>query len=434
MYGLRLRVAELFAVSVLVLGFLSAGARGQVELGEKLSELGIEELLNAPVGSETTLDSLAGKTVVMEFWATWCLPCIGVIPQLNELRAEFAGEDVVFISVTDETAELVGRFQERVEPIEGWIGLDHDRSLFEAFDIRVIPTTIIIDGDGRFAGRMNPRELDAGVLRQFMGGRVEQQDREPMGAVDGAEPDAPIVEAQVEDQARTRGVFSWTMSPGIDPYSAVQTPADSIFIFRDSIHVRDSMNSSSSETMVIALAATTEQALGFMYPWPGSLWDDSALQYDESARHDLIVGGAFPMSMAREAVLHVLGIEQRIERREMTVYRLREGRGGLRNLTAQGVELDWATGPFVQSGRIIWDSNRIAPEVLARVLGKRLGVPVESQLDAGLLFDTDLIFELPDNDEEIAAQLLEKLGVEMVGTTEVRDVAVLRAKPVSSGD
>ena len=420
MYGLRLRVAELFVVWVLVLGLMPSQARGQVELGEKLSALGLEGLLNAPDGAEATLESLAGKTVVLEFWATWCVPCIGEIPHLNELRAEFVGEDVVFISVTDEPAELVGRFQERMEPIEGWIGLDHDRSLFDAFEIRFIPATIIIDTDGRFVGRISPRDLDATTLRSYMSGRVEElyENIDP----EALDLDEDSAQGEEEDEQAT---FTWKMIPGIDPYSTVQTAADSIFIFRDSIHVREYLNSYSSATEVIALAATTEQALGFLYPWPASLWDTSALLYDETARHDLIVGGAFPMEMARKATLRVLGIEQRIERREMTVYRLREGDGGLRNLTPLGVELDWATGPFVQSGRIIWDSNRIAPEVLADVLGKRLGVPVESMLDADLLFDAELTFELPDNDEEIAAQLLEKLGVEMVGTTEVRDVMVL---------
>jgi thiol-disulfide isomerase/thioredoxin len=50
---------------------------------------------------------LAGTAVVLDFWATWCGPCIKAIPHLNQLVDEFAGRPVRFISVTYEKEEVV---------------------------------------------------------------------------------------------------------------------------------------------------------------------------------------------------------------------------------------------------------------------------------------------------------------------------------------
>ena len=42
---------------------------------------------------------MRGKVVILQFWSTWCGPCINSIPKNNELLAKFKGEDVVFVGV-----------------------------------------------------------------------------------------------------------------------------------------------------------------------------------------------------------------------------------------------------------------------------------------------------------------------------------------------
>ena len=67
-------------------------------------------------GKQVSLDSFKGKTVVLNFWATWCPPCRGEMPEFDELHKEFqkSGEAVLLaVNLTDgqrETPERVAEF------------------------------------------------------------------------------------------------------------------------------------------------------------------------------------------------------------------------------------------------------------------------------------------------------------------------------------
>jgi thiol-disulfide isomerase/thioredoxin len=71
-------------------------------IDQKGPEVELSQLLQAPAGTQPVLSALRGKAVVIEFWATWCGPCVTEIPHLNELVEQVKGKPVVFLSVTDE--------------------------------------------------------------------------------------------------------------------------------------------------------------------------------------------------------------------------------------------------------------------------------------------------------------------------------------------
>jgi len=99
---------NIFVVALVAFGFASAGAAPRA--GEAAPELGLEQVLQAPSGTEASWEKLGGKVVVLEFWATWCAPCIAAIPHLNELADHFKGKPVQFIAITDEKADVVEGF------------------------------------------------------------------------------------------------------------------------------------------------------------------------------------------------------------------------------------------------------------------------------------------------------------------------------------
>jgi uncharacterized protein (TIGR03435 family) len=133
----------------------------------------VERLLNAPDGVSTEWSSLKGKVVVVEFWATWCAPCIACIPHLNELAEQFRDEEVVFISLTDELPATVEPFLKR-QPIKGWVALDTDHRAGPAYGVTAIPHTFIIGRTGKILGDTHPSGLKAEHIERALRG-------EPLG-------------------------------------------------------------------------------------------------------------------------------------------------------------------------------------------------------------------------------------------------------------
>lgn len=118
--------------------------------GSPAPPLAFTRVFGASSGAKTNLPSLHGKVVVLEFWATWCSPCVADIPVLNSLAASLDPAKVQFISIDDEDPALVERFLSK-HPISGWVGLDTTGKTLEAYGVLQRPTTIVIGPDGRVA-------------------------------------------------------------------------------------------------------------------------------------------------------------------------------------------------------------------------------------------------------------------------------------------
>ena len=132
--------------------------------------LKLDKLLQSPPGSSTDWTKLKGKLVVIDFWATWCSPCVAAIPHLNEMARELADQPVVFISVTDDDETRLNEFLKST-PLKTWIGLDSARTNWSAFDLHSIPTTVIVNPDGKLLATTRPEEITTQKLRDLLRGQ-----------------------------------------------------------------------------------------------------------------------------------------------------------------------------------------------------------------------------------------------------------------------
>ena len=100
-------------------------------------------------GEYITLDDLKGKVVLLDFWGTWCPPCVESVPELRNLQKKYAKEpSFMLIGISSDNDDQVWRdFTEKNRMI--WPQYrDKDRKIQNAFHIRAYPTYIIIDHEG----------------------------------------------------------------------------------------------------------------------------------------------------------------------------------------------------------------------------------------------------------------------------------------------
>jgi peroxiredoxin len=105
-------------------------------------------------GEKLSLDALQGKPVLLNFWATSCEPCRKEIPELIELYREFSTKDlkVIGIAMSHDRPDQVIAFKQDYK-IPYIIALDIDSSLADAFDVPVIPVTLLLTPRGQIAYR-----------------------------------------------------------------------------------------------------------------------------------------------------------------------------------------------------------------------------------------------------------------------------------------
>jgi thiol-disulfide isomerase/thioredoxin len=94
--------------------------------------------------------NLRDKVVIVNFWATWCPPCVAEMPELQSLYQKY-GDRVAFVMVTNEKQEVVEAFMEKNKYLMPVFYLATDPP--EVFAFRAYPTTFIVSRDGRIVSK-----------------------------------------------------------------------------------------------------------------------------------------------------------------------------------------------------------------------------------------------------------------------------------------
>lgn len=129
-------------------------------VGSTPPELDAKEWLN--IDGPVTFESLRGNVVVIEFWATWCGPCVAGIPHLNKLHDEHEKDGLRIVSFTDQTREHVEEFMKKTEM---HYALGTGSQLSRRYGVTGIPHAFIVGRDGklRWHGHPGVPEFDAQV-------------------------------------------------------------------------------------------------------------------------------------------------------------------------------------------------------------------------------------------------------------------------------
>jgi thiol-disulfide isomerase/thioredoxin len=123
-------------------------------------------------GGQHTLSETRGRATLLEFWASWCVPCRKGFPFLDSLQQKYAGAGLAVVAVTlEEDGDAVSEFVDS-HPSRFLIGRDPTGRAGEIFEVGAIPTALLLGPDGQ-------------ILARFEGGTdtVHRQIEEAVGAV-----------------------------------------------------------------------------------------------------------------------------------------------------------------------------------------------------------------------------------------------------------
>ena len=107
--------------------------------------------------------SFEDKFIVIEFWATWCGPCLDAVPHLNELQEKFKlNNDLVFISMTDEKPEKIKATLDRID-FKTIVVSDQSKKTHKDLEVEndgvmMITLTDLIDNNGNVKWKGHPEE------------------------------------------------------------------------------------------------------------------------------------------------------------------------------------------------------------------------------------------------------------------------------------
>ncbi len=142
------------------------GKLGDIQVGNESPDFSAADLQ----GRSVALAELrTRKAIVLDFWATWCGPCMRALPDLQELHEEFRERGVEIVAVNlGEDLERVREFVERNE-YTFRVVTDRDSVIGSRFGVSAIPTTVVIDTDGRIESiRIGYSPTHKARLRQML--------------------------------------------------------------------------------------------------------------------------------------------------------------------------------------------------------------------------------------------------------------------------
>ena len=112
-----------------------------------------------------------GKVLVVNFWASWCKPCVDEMPALSRLNSHFAPLGVQFVGIGVDDAEKLAAFI-RTTPVSYPVLVASPAGMTPGLQVRGLPYTVVIGRDGRSAmtrlGRVDEGSLEP-VLRRLLG-------------------------------------------------------------------------------------------------------------------------------------------------------------------------------------------------------------------------------------------------------------------------
>jgi thiol-disulfide isomerase/thioredoxin len=165
----ELLTATILKIQLLMQAVVPVHQQG-LSIGDKCPDLVISNIINHPGGS-ARLSDFKGKLVILDFWSTWCGPCVAALPRFDSLQQAFDGK-VIILPVTTQKRETITAFWQnnRYTRHLDMPAVVEDSLLSATFPHEGVPHEVWIDGDGIVRGITTEQYVNAQNIQRLLDG------------------------------------------------------------------------------------------------------------------------------------------------------------------------------------------------------------------------------------------------------------------------
>ncbi|EKB48195.1 redoxin domain-containing protein [Cecembia lonarensis] len=394
-------------VILLLLFSFKAFSQEDSKLDKKSPELTFENILNFEKNN-AKLSDFKDKIVILDFWATWCAPCIKSFPQLEELQNKF-GEELQIITITDDPEERINRFLEKRE-MNLPIVIDEKRELAKVFPHRAIPHTVVIDKSGVIKAITTSSEITEELIYKVLNNQ-EVNLKEKKDAID-FDPSIPL-------SGNENFTYQITITPFKDGYpSFVNTmggegPYNGRRIIATNLSARPLYEIAYQFPTGIRTIVEVSDKSKFEWNRQNAICFDLIVPEDLSENRFKIMKQHLDIYFGYQSI-----IEERI--RPVKILKQIEGKKIEINVSKEG------TDPFASYGGRGLSMKGSPIETLASFLESQIHKPVLNETDLSGLYDLEIPW-YNENPEQIHDEL-RKIGLEMIDAERKIEVLVIKDK------
>ena len=146
-------------------GFCQAGG---IKIGEVCPDVKLSNMLNYKT-DHASISDFKGKLLILDFWATWCAPCISMMPRLDSLQNEF-GDQIQVLPVTSQDKATVLAFMKSMKEYKNITmpSVINDKILAGLFPHVIIPHYVWLDKNSKVIAITGAEQLTAEVIKDFL--------------------------------------------------------------------------------------------------------------------------------------------------------------------------------------------------------------------------------------------------------------------------
>lgn len=143
------KLVPILVIPMLLLSLTaSVGARTNVQEGDTALDFTLPDI--RPEAPPISLSALRGQVVYVDFWASWCLPCLRSLPEINSLHEKYRdqGFEVVAITIDNPVQDALEFLEDLEVPLGYLVAVDIDSDVMYDYGVAGMPTSFLIDRDG----------------------------------------------------------------------------------------------------------------------------------------------------------------------------------------------------------------------------------------------------------------------------------------------